>query len=181
MFAFARLHATLSRVNLPVCLGTVALSALVSLGGCAAYAGAGSTPASVAVAVSHNAELGTFNKLVQEAGLTSTLEAAGPVTVFAPSDAAFKALPPATLDKLAKDPAALKALLSYHVVPGMLKSADITGATAVTTLNGAKASVSKAGDFVTVDEALVTQADQVTGNGVVHVIDSVLTPPPAKK
>ena len=76
-----------------------------------------------------------------------------------------------------QDPEALKALLNYHVVPSVLKSKDITGGAQLATANGAKVSVSKAGDFVTVDEALVIAADQPAGQGVVHVIDRVLTPP----
>lgn len=136
-----------------------------------------STPANVVVAAGAQAELSTFTKLIKQAGLESALEGAGPVTVFAPSDEAFKAMPAAALDKLAKDPEHLKAVLNYHVLPGLMKAADFEGSKQITTVNGAKATVAKAGDFVTIDEALVTKADITSGNGVIHVIDRLLTPP----
>lgn len=148
----------------------------LALTGCASTDVA-STPANVIVAANTNAELSTFAKLVKQAGLESSLEGSGPVTVFAPSDDAFKALPAATLDKLSKDPEHLKSLLNYHVVPGLMKAADFEGSKQIVTTNGAKATVSKAGDFVTVDDALVTKADVPSGNGVIHVIDRLLTPP----
>jgi uncharacterized surface protein with fasciclin (FAS1) repeats len=157
-------------------LGALTLTTLLALTACANLNGQ-RPAANVAQLAEQSPELSTFAKLAKQSGLQSTLEGAGPITVFAPTDEAFKALPAATMDKLAKDPDALKALISYHVVPGTVKSADIGGATTLTTLGGAKLGVSKAGDFVTADDSLVTQADQAVGNGVVHVIDRVLTPP----
>lgn len=155
----------------------LSLAALMALGGCASTSGASSAPANVVAAASKHADLGTFNKLVAQAGLSAALEGPGPLTVFAPTDEAFKALPAATLEKLSKDPEALKYVLTYHVIPAKLMAADVTGPTSVATLATAKVSLSKAGDFVTIDDGLVTQADVVTGNGVLHVIDRVLTPP----
>lgn len=157
-------------------LAAAVLASLMSLT-TGAHSQTTGTADNAAVVASKTAELSIFTKLVQDAGLTATLEGSGPVTIFAPSDAAFKAVPAATLDKLGKDPEFLKSLLSYHVVPGLTKSADITGSSSLTTLNGAKVAVSKAGEFVTVDDGLVTKADIVTGNGVIHIIDQVLTPP----
>lgn len=133
-------------------------------------------PATVVAAAARIPELSTFYKLVQQAGLTASLEATRPVTVFAPTNEAFKAVPAATLDKLGKDPDFLKSVLSYHVLPRVLKVADISAPIALTTLNGAPITASKVGDFITVDEGLVTQADLVVGNGVVHLIDRVLMP-----
>ncbi|RZI80401.1 MAG: fasciclin domain-containing protein [Rubrivivax sp.] len=120
-------------------------------------------------------ELSTFVRLVQQAGLSSAVNAAG-VTVFAPTDEAFKAVPADTLDKLAKDPEQLKAVLSYHVLPSKLQSSAIDGSTSIATLNGAKVNVSKAGDMVVVDDSLVTVADIAADNGVIHEIDRVLLP-----
>lgn len=148
----------------------------VALTGCAST-NIASTPANVVAAAESNAELSTFAKLIKQAGLESTLEAGSPVTVFAPSNEAFKALPAATLDKLSKDPAQLKSLLNYHVVPGLMKVSDVDGSKQIVTVNGAKVTVSKAGDFVTVDDALVIKADMASGNGVIQVIDRLLTPP----
>jgi uncharacterized surface protein with fasciclin (FAS1) repeats len=120
-------------------------------------------------------ELSTFVKLVQQAGLSAALES-GEVTVFAPTDAAFKAVPAATQEKLEKDPELLKSVLSYHVLPVKLKAASIEANTSATTLQGSKLSVSKAGDFVTVDDGMVTTADIDAGNSVIHEIDRVLMP-----
>ncbi len=118
-------------------------------------------------------ELSTFYRLVQQAGLTSSLSS-GDLTVFAPTDDAFKALPAATLDKLSKDPEALKAVLTYHVLPAKLPAAKIDGSTEQATVNGAKLTLSKSGDFVTVDDAMVTTADLQAGPSVIHEIDRVL-------
>ncbi|MBI2734906.1 MAG: fasciclin domain-containing protein [Aquabacterium sp.] len=152
------------------------LALTLSFAGCASTEVA-TTPVNVVAAASAAPELSTFSKLIQQAGLQDSLQGSGPVTVFAPSDEAFKALPAATLDKLAKDPEQLKAVLGYHVVPGLVKSGDIDGSRPLTTSTGAKMNVSKAGDFVTVDDGLVIKADVQASNGVIHVIDRVLTPP----
>jgi uncharacterized surface protein with fasciclin (FAS1) repeats len=152
-------------------LGALTLTALLALTACASLNGQ-RPAANVAQLAEQTPELSTFSKLVKQSGLQATLEGTAPITVFAPTDEAFKALPAATMDKLAKDPEALKYLIGYHIVSGAVKSADIGGATTLTTVGGAKA-----GDFITADDSLVTQADQAAGNGVVHVIDRVLTPP----
>lgn len=157
-------------------LTAVTLGALLQFAGCASTGNVG--PATVQSVVGNTAELSTFNKLVTTAGLNDVLSGNNPVTVFAPSDEAFKAVPAATLDKLAKDPVALKALLQHHILAGNVKSVDIQiGSAPVATLAGTKLAVSKAGDFVTVEDALVIKADLSAGNGVVHVLDRVLTPP----
>lgn len=157
-------------------LTSMALAALLQFTACATTGG--TTSANLQALVAKKAELSTFNKLVASAGLGDVLAGGTAVTVFAPTDEAFKAVPAATLDKLAKDPVALKALLLHHTLAGKVMSADIqAGSAPVTTLAGSKVTVSKAGDFVTVDEALVAQADVLGSNGVLHVIDRVLTPP----
>lgn len=163
-------------------LTAVLAAALLAMGGCAAThtAGAGAAPANVVAAVSQQADLGTFAKLLQQADLVASLQAQGPVTVFAPSDDAFKALPAATLDALSKDPQLLKAVLQHHVVPGLHPKDSIKENLTVTTASGTKLGVSKAGDFVTVEEGMVVRADLNSANGIVHVIDTVLVPP-AKK
>jgi uncharacterized surface protein with fasciclin (FAS1) repeats len=139
----------------------------------AAYA----QPATVAALASIQPELGTFNRLVQQAGMQAALTASGPVTVFAPSDEAFKAVPAATLNQLSRDPEFLQALLNQHLVPGLVKSTEIDGSKTLTTASGTKINVSRAGDFVTIEDGLVTKSDITADNGVVHLIDSVLMPP----
>ncbi len=135
-----------------------------------------STPVSVADTIAHNPNLSTLNGLVAQSGLTATLKATGPYTVFAPTNDAFKAVPAKTMAELASDPAKLKAVLSYHVVPSKMMSADIKNGNAKTA-EGGNVALSKAGEFVTVEEAMVQQSDIVATNGVVHTVDRVLMPP----
>lgn len=154
-----------------------ALAAAVALmAGCATV----SAPVSVADTLAADPSLSTLSSLVQSAGLTETLKGPGPFTVLAPTNAAFQAVPAKTLEALAKDPAALKGVLTYHVIPGKTLAADVKSGK-VKTVNGAELELNKAGDYVTVgDSAIVTKADIAASNGVVHVIDAVLLPP-AKK
>ena len=100
----------------------LALVAVTALGACATRAPA---PQTLAETVAKTSSLKTFNALVAEAGMTETLKAAGPYTVFAPSDAAFKAVPAKTLDALKADKALLKSVLSYHIVPSRMASKDV--------------------------------------------------------
>ena len=134
-------------------------------------------PASITDTAARTPALSTLARLVGEAGLADTLRGSGPFTVFAPTDAAFKALPAKTLDELSKDKTRLKAVLTYHVSPGKVMAADVKPGN-VKTVNGANVAVSRAGDFVTYDEALVTQANVQATNGVIHVIDKVILPKP---
>ncbi|SFL52402.1 fasciclin domain-containing protein [Shimia aestuarii] len=124
---------------------------------------------------------GSFNTLVaavQAAGLVDTLKGDGPFTVFAPTDAAFAALPEGTVENLLKpeNKDQLVAILTYHVIPSKVMSGDIAGKTAeVATVEGSKLSVD-AMNGVKVDAATVVTADIATSNGVIHVIDTVLIP-----
>jgi uncharacterized surface protein with fasciclin (FAS1) repeats len=121
-------------------------------------------------------QLSTLAKLINDAGLADALRAQGPYTVFAPSDEAFKAVPAATLQALANDKELLKSVLTFHVLPGKVSTADVTNGNAKT-LQGANVALAKSGGFITVEDAVVTQADVPASNGVVHVIDRVLMPP----
>lgn len=133
-------------------------------------------PMSVADTIARDPQLSTLNGLVQKAGLVDTLKAAGPYTIFAPTNEAFKAVPAKTMDELAKDPARLKDVLSYHVLPGKMLAADVKNASAKTA-QGTNVALAKAGAFVTVEDAMVQSADIVATNGVVHRVDRVLMPP----
>lgn len=133
-------------------------------------------PKTIADTAAATPQLSTLNKLINDAGLTDTLRGPGPFTVFAPTNEAFQALPKATLDALAKDKDQLAAVLRYHVVPGKVMAADVKTGKAKT-VQGAELNLSKAGTYVTVEEAMVVQADVNATNGVVHVIDRVLIPP----
>jgi len=121
---------------------------------------------------------GSFNtlvKAVQAAGLVDTLKGPGPFTVFAPTDEAFAKLPPGTLDKLLANPERLKAVLTYHVVPGKIMAADVKPGK-VKTAEGASASIRVSSGAPMIDKARIVKTDIECSNGVIHVIDSVLMP-----
>ena len=119
----------------------------------------------------------TLATALDAAGLVETLEGDGPFTVFAPTDAAFEALPAGTLDDLLADPEALADVLTYHVVDGDVLSSDLTDGMEVEALNGDTLTITIDGDTVKVNDATVTTADIEASNGVIHVIDTVLIPP----
>ena len=152
------------------------LTSLMVFTGCATAP----APASIADTAARTPQLATLSKLINDAGLADTLRGTGPYTVFAPTDEAFKAVPAATLEALGKDKERLKAVLAYHVIAGQVMSADVKNGPAKT-LQGGNVALSKSGTFVTVEDAVVTQADVPATNGVVHLIDRVLMPPAAAK
>jgi uncharacterized surface protein with fasciclin (FAS1) repeats len=132
----------------------------------------------------------TLVQAVTAAGLGETLSGAGPFTVFAPTNAAFEKLPDGTVETLTQ-PAQkqkLSGILTYHVVPGRVTAADLTrqiqaggGSATLTTVNGARLTARAANGGVQLTDAaggmaMVTQADVMQSNGVIHVIDTVLMP-----
>ncbi len=124
---------------------------------------------------------GTFKTLataLQAAGLVDTLKGTGPFTVFAPTDAAFAALPAGTVENLLKpeNKQQLIAVLTYHVVPGKVTAAQVTGLSEAATVQGGKLAVASADGAVSVGGARVVTADVMASNGVIHVIDKVLLP-----
>jgi uncharacterized surface protein with fasciclin (FAS1) repeats len=122
---------------------------------------------------------GQFNTLLaalNAAGLRQELETGGPYTVFAPTDAAFAALPPGTVESLLQNPDALRAVLLYHVVSGQVTSAQAGALDAAPTLNGAALPIMRNGNQLQVGPATVVQADIQASNGIIHVIDMVLVP-----
>src|SRR6056297_3385086 len=125
-------------------------------------------------------EAGSFETLVaaiDAAGLVETLSGEGPLTVFAPTDEAFAALPEGLVDALLlpENQETLAAILTYHVVPGTVLSTDLAEGE-VETVEGQTVAVSL-DDGVFVNDAEVVTADVEASNGVIHVIDSVLLPP----
>jgi uncharacterized surface protein with fasciclin (FAS1) repeats len=126
---------------------------------------------------------GTFNTLLaaaKAAGLADSLATKGPLTVFAPTDAAFRKLPKGTVENLLKpeNKAQLAAILSYHVVPSRIEAKNVPHkATLVDTLNtGSKVLAVRRGNIVRVDGVRVVKADIAADNGVIHVINRVLIP-----
>ncbi|MFC3562123.1 fasciclin domain-containing protein [Pedobacter jamesrossensis] len=120
----------------------------------------------------------TLVAAVKQADLVETLSGKGPFTVFAPTNEAFAAIPKATLDGLMKPEmkADLSKILTYHVVPGALKAADLKDGEELTTVQGGKLKVSVKDGKVMINGANVTVADVISSNGVTHVIDGVLMP-----
>ena len=163
MFNLRKLFATLS---------LSAVAALVVLSGCATL----QSPTTVAETIAANPQLSTLNGLIVKADLTDTLKGAGPFTVFAPSNEAFAKVPVKTMEMLAVNPAQLKSVLTFHIVPGKTMATDVKNGNAKT-VQGANVALSKAGTYVTVEDALVQTADIAATNGVVHVVDAVLMPP----
>ena len=147
-------------------------AAVATLIGCATTP----VPTSVADTAARTPQLSTLSKLLNDAGLADTLRGAGPFTVFAPSNEAFKAVPAATLAELAANKELLRSVLTFHVVAGKLTAAEVKGGN-MKTVQGANVALARAGTFVTVEDAVVTQADVGATNGVVHIIDKVLMPP----
>lgn len=123
-------------------------------------------------------DLSTLVEAVGAAGLVETLQGDGPYTVFAPTNEAFAALPPAELARLLKpaNKAELADILTYHVVAGDVKAADLEDGQKVETVEGGKLTVSIDGDNVKINGAKVVTPDVATSNGTVHVIDAVLLP-----
>ncbi|MDB4990654.1 MAG: hypothetical protein JWN04_5832 [Myxococcaceae bacterium] len=116
----------------------------------------------------------TLAKALTDTSLVSTLQGAGPFTVFAPTDDAFAGLPAGTLDGLTNDQ--LRTILTYHVIAKELPASALKPGP-VTTVSKLSAFVSLAGGAVKVNDATVTTADVTASNGVLHVIDKVLLPP----
>ena len=120
----------------------------------------------------------TLVAAVKAAGLVKTLSEAGPFTVFAPTNAAFEKLPKGTVESLLTPgkKADLTGILTYHVVAGIVKAADLKDGQMIKTINGKELKVTIKEGKVMIGGANVTAADLVAGNGVVHVIDAVLLP-----
>ena len=145
--------------------------------------------ASSAMAGSHNQQAdivdtaiaaGNFTTLVaavEAAGLVDTLKGEGPFTVFAPTDEAFAALPEGMVEDLLANPEQLAEILTYHVVAGEVYAADVVGLSSATTVQGSDITIETGyNGSVMIDGATVITADIQASNGVIHVIDAVITP-----
>jgi len=126
---------------------------------------------------------GNFKTLVtavKAADLVDTLKSKGPFTVFAPTDDAFAKLPKGTVEGLLKDVPKLKAVLTYHVVPGKVMAADVVKIKTAKTVQGQDVKIDASKwhlhKNVKINDANVVKADIVTDNGVIHVIDKVILP-----
>lgn len=124
-------------------------------------------------------DAGQFNTLltaIEVAGIADVLAGDGPFTVFAPTDAAFAEIPEADLNALLADTEALTAVLTYHVVSGKVKADQVVDLDYAETLQGSNIDISTYNGQVRIDGATVITADIEASNGVIHVIDAVITP-----
>ena len=170
-----------SRTRLLPALGAVAAAAAITAA--PAMAQHSSMPAKptqniVQIAAS-NPQFSTLVSLVKEAGLVKTLSGKGPFTVLAPTNAAFKKVPAATLAALKADPDKLRAVLTYHVIPGKVPASKVVtlNGKSVKTVEGSTVKITVRGKAVKVNNATVTKTDIMATNGVIHVIIGVLIPP----
>lgn len=126
------------------------------------------------------AAAGNFTTLLaaaEAADLVDALKSEGPLTVFAPTDDAFAALPEGTVEALLQDIDALTAILTYHVVPGAVTAEQVVTLSSAATLNGAEVTITVSADGgVMIDDANVVVTDIATTNGIIHVIDAVILP-----
>jgi uncharacterized surface protein with fasciclin (FAS1) repeats len=157
-------------------LAALALAVPAATAGTAETAAPKKTIAGLAAATP---QLSTLLSLVKQAGLADELSGKTQLTVFAPTNAAFAKVPKKTLDALAKNPAALKRVLLYHVVAGKVTAAQVVKLRSAKTLAGPAVKIKVTGKTVRINSAKVTTADVLASNGVVHVIDRVLIPPAA--
>lgn len=125
-----------------------------------------------------NEKFSTLVAAVKAAGLVDTLKSDGPFTVFAPTNAAFEALPEGTLDNLLKPEGRdqLVAILKYHVVPGKVAAKDVVKLSTAETALGRNVDIKIKNDEVMVNDAKVVMTDIKTSNGIIHVIDTVILP-----
>ena len=138
----------------------------------------GSSAATIVQTAAGNKNFSTLVTAVKAAGLVGTLNSRGPFTVFAPTNAAFAALPDGTVNTLLtpRNKRALTKVLTCHVVSGKVLAADVVKLSKATTLQGQDVSITVSGSSVKVNDANVTATDVLATNGVIHVIDTVLLP-----
>jgi uncharacterized surface protein with fasciclin (FAS1) repeats len=177
------LNTVSKRKSSPLVLALVMMAAAFTSGQTLAGAHSGSPAPKDIVDTAVSA--GSFNTLaaaLKAADLVGALKGEGPFTVFAPTDEAFAKLPAGTLENLLKPESkdTLKAILLYHVVAGKIMANDIGSSATPSTLEGTTISVKADAKGVTVNGANVIKADVIASNGVIHVIDQVILPAPAK-
>jgi uncharacterized surface protein with fasciclin (FAS1) repeats len=156
----------------------LAVAALVVTAARITTAGCGTCDKSVVENAAADASFSTLVAAVKAAGLAETLSGPGPFTVFAPTNEAFAKLPAGTVESLLKpeNKEKLVGILTYHVVPGTVKAADVVKLTEAKTVNGKAAKVAVKDGEVMIDGAKVVKTDIVSKNGVIHVIDAVILP-----
>jgi uncharacterized surface protein with fasciclin (FAS1) repeats len=151
-------------------------AAAIALAGCGSDGPTEQPQPDIVATAQAAGQFGTLLAALNAAGLTDELATGGPYTVFAPTDAAFAALPPGTVEALLADRAALTQILLYHVVNGEVTAAQAAGLSAAPTLSGESVGIEQVGGSLRVGGATVIQADVRAGNGIIHIIDAVMLP-----
>jgi uncharacterized surface protein with fasciclin (FAS1) repeats len=167
----------MKKIGTAVVIAAVALAAATSISAAAPAKTTGAGQKNIVQTAVAAGQFKTLVSLVKQAGLAGALSGPGPLTVFAPTDAAFAKVPKATLAALGKNKAQLKAVLLYHVVKGNVTAAQASMLTSAKTLEGASVPIRVSGTKVYVGGAQVVKADVKASNGVIHVINKVLIPP----
>ncbi len=140
-------------------------------------ASTGSAGTIIAVAQA-NGSFSILLDLLKAAGLETNLDSDGAFTVFAPTDAAFEALPAGAIDQLKRNPQGqLRQILLYHVLSNAVTSADLKDGMEATTLQGGTVKFTVSGSQAKVQDSVISPADVKASNGVIHVIDKVMLPP----
>jgi transforming growth factor-beta-induced protein len=166
----------MKRIRTTLALFVLAAVATAAIGASASTASRAAGDKNIVETAIAAGQFKTLASLLTKTGLADTLATGGPFTVFAPTDEAFAKVPKATLDALAENPAQLKSVLLYHVVPGRVTAADVVKLNSAKTLEGRSVGIKVVDGSVFVDQAKVTTPDIMASNGVIHVIDSVLIP-----
>ena len=127
----------------------------------------------------NNDDFQTLVMAIKAAELAGTLEGKGPFTLLAPTDDAFAKLPEGTLAELLKpeNKEQLQAILTYHLLPGAISSAEVSKLKLPETVEGSTLTIEETEDGVTINGAEVITADVPASNGIIHIIDTVLIPP----
>lgn len=133
---------------------------------------------SLADVATSNGGFTLFLQAIDKAGLNDVLSGAGPLTVFAPTDAAFEHLPAGRLEALfqPENKEELAGIVNYHIVKGRRTSAQLANWSSARTAHGQEAAIANDGDTLTIDGAAVTARDLASSNGILHGIDKVNIP-----
>lgn len=172
IYAFTFLVTTLLLLAFAVTQASTADNRKVGL-----TAGQERPPENIFYTIKNAGNFTTLIKAVEAAGLVDTLKGSGPFTLFAPTDEAFSKLPAGVLEDLLKpeNKEKLKAILAYHILPEKVMSSEMAGRKEVKTLKRSELKIDSSGGLK-VDDATLMQHDLLTSNGVIHVIDTLLTP-----
>jgi uncharacterized surface protein with fasciclin (FAS1) repeats len=173
---FATLAGVALAATLAACGGSSSSSSTTASASSASSTAAAPARSNIVQTAVAAGQFKTLVSLVKRAGLAGTLSGPGPLTVFAPTDAAFAAVPKSTLAELGKNPAKLKAVLLNHVVKGDVTAAQVTRLKSAKTLEGGSVPVHVTSGKLYIGDARVTKTNIMTSNGVIHVINHVLIP-----